>query len=272
MTEKKGAHEGRTAQTAMRDEMTEAEYLQQIKPLHIELVKMQNWVKAEGKRIVALFEGRDTSGKGGTIKRMTEHMNPRGCRVVALGKPSAKEETQWYLQRYIGHLPSAGEVVLFDRSWYSRAAVERVMGFCSEKEVQEFLRSAPFFEQMLVRSGVILFKFYFSVDKAEQKRRLERRMNDPLKWRAPTLVEREAQAKWDAYTHAKEEIFAHTATESCPWTVVKSGDKRRARIECIKYWLSQLDYTDKIADLAQYDTRLVRTIISDTTDGQKSRK
>jgi polyphosphate kinase 2 len=237
-----------------------AEYLQQIAPLHIELVKMQNWVKAQGVRIVALFEGRDTSGKGGTVKRMTEHLNPRGCRTVSLDKPTPEESSQWYFQRYVQHLPAAGEIVLFDRSWYNRAGVERVMGFCSKAEVREFLRSVPAFEQMLVRSGILLFKFYFSVDKAEQRHRLERRMRDPLKWRAPSLVEREALNKWDEYTKAKEEIFAASSTDIAPWMIIKSGDKNRARVECIKYLLSQLNYEGRTDELLHYDTHIVRTV------------
>ncbi|MEO5353232.1 MAG: polyphosphate kinase 2 [Magnetococcus sp. XQGC-1] len=241
-------------------EMSEAEYLVQIAPLHIELVKMQNWVKEGGARVVALFEGRDMSGKGGTIKRLTQHINPRGCRVVALDKPTPQEESQWYLQRYIQHLPAAGEIVLFDRSWYNRAGVERVMGYCSKGEVREFLRSVPGFELMLIRSGIILLKYYFSVDKAEQRRRFERRMKDPLKWRAPSPVERAAQAQWDAYTQAKKDIFAHSSTDYAPWTIVKSGDKRRARIECIKHFLNQLDYPGKIEEVVRCDPHIVRTV------------
>ncbi|MBF0582835.1 MAG: polyphosphate kinase 2 [Magnetococcales bacterium] len=240
--------------------MGTSEYLQQVAPLHIELVKMQNWVKANGVRVVVLFEGRDSSGKGGTVKRMTEHMNPRGCRIVALDKPTPQEETQWYFQRYINHLPSAGEIVLFDRSWYSRAGVERVMGFCNKKAVREFLRSVPEFEKMLVNSGILLFKFYFSIDKAEQRRRLRQRRKDPLRWRAPNLVERKASGYWDQYTQAKEDIFTCSSTLFAPWTIIKSNDKNRARVECIKFLLSQLDYAEKGKALLEYDRRVVRSV------------
>ncbi len=260
--DKQGRPDEQTSGTAI-PEMDESAYQQQMAPLHIELVKMQNWVKLNGLRIVALFEGRDASGKGGTIKRLTEHVNPRGCRGVALDKPTAQEQTQWYFQRYVEHLPSAGEIVLFDRSWYSRACVERVMGFCGEAEVREFLRSVPEFEQMLVNSGILLFKFYFSVSKEEQRRRFERRMADPLKWRAPSLVEREAQGRWKKYTQAKEDMFAHSSTATCPWMIVTSEDKRRARIECIRFFLSQLDYAEKNAELLHPDTALVRAVSCD---------
>ena len=253
---------GKNQQTVnpTRPPMTPSDYVQQIQPLHTELVKMQNWVKSNGLRIVMLFEGRDTSGKGGTIKRLTEHMNPRGCQIVALDIPTDKEKSQWYFQRYVRYLPSAGEIVLFDRSWYNRAGEERVMGFCTEREAKEFLRTVPAFEKMLVRSGIILFKFYFSVNKAEQMRRLKRRLNDPLKWRMPSLVERKASNKWKEYTQAKEEMFFSSSTVECPWTIIKSEDKLTARIENIKYLLSQLDYTDKIDTLLRYDPHIVRTV------------
>ena len=242
-----------------RSAMSHSDYMQQIQPLHIELVKMQNWIQANGLRLVVLFEGRDTSGKGGTIKRLTEHMNPRGCRVVALDIPTDKEKSQWYFQRYVRYLPSAGEIVLFDRSWYNRAGVERVMGFCSEAEAKEFLRTVPAFERMLVRSGIILVKFYFSVTQAEQKRRLEHRLNDPLKWRMPSRVEQEALNKWEEYTQAKEEMFFSSSSLECPWTIIKSEDKNTARIETIKFLLNPLDYADKIDTLLHYDPRIVRT-------------
>ncbi|MEO5340254.1 MAG: polyphosphate kinase 2 [Magnetococcus sp. MYC-9] len=240
--------------------LKEAEYLELISPLHIELVKMQNWVKENGLRVVALFEGRDASGKGGTIKRFIEHMNPRGCRVVALEKPTDKERTQWYFQRYVQHLPSAGEIVLCDRSWYNRSGVERVMGFCSEAEVREFLRAVPEFERMLVNSGIILFKFYFSVTKQEQLRRFNSRMVDPLKQWKLSPVDKESQDKWEEYTKAKEDTFFYSSTAECPWTIVKSDDKKRARIESIKYFLSKLNYKDKNKKLLEYDHRIVRTV------------
>jgi polyphosphate kinase 2 len=240
--------------------MKEPDYLEQIAPLHIELVKMQNWVREKGVRIVALFEGRDASGKGGTIKRFIEHINPRGCRVVALEKPTDKERTQWYFQRYIQHLPSAGEIVLCDRSWYNRAGVERVMGFCSKDEVREFLRTVPEFERMLVNSGIVLFKFYFSVSKQEQKRRFESRLNDPLKQWKLSPVDKESQNKWEDYTHAKEDMFFYSSTDTCPWTIVKSVDKKRARLESIRYFLSQIDYPDKNKAVLEYDKRIIRTV------------
>ncbi|MEO5363236.1 MAG: polyphosphate kinase 2 [Magnetococcus sp. DMHC-8] len=240
--------------------MKEPEYLELIAPLHIELVKMQNWVKEHGLRVVALFEGRDASGKGGTIKRFIEHMNPRGCRVVALEKPTDKERTQWYFQRYVQHLPSAGEIVLCDRSWYNRSGVERVMGFCTEAEVREFLRAVPEFERMLVNSGIILFKFYFSVTKQEQLRRFNSRMVDPLKQWKLSPVDKESQDKWEEYTKAKEDTFFYSSTAECPWTIIKSDDKKRARIEGIKYFLSKLNYKDKNKKLLEYDRRIVRTV------------
>ncbi|MBF0400114.1 MAG: polyphosphate kinase 2 [Magnetococcales bacterium] len=257
---------GRGSSSAQRSaapkvkKLKEEEYLEQIAPLHIELVKMQNWVKENGLRVVALFEGRDASGKGGTIKRFIEHMNPRGCRVVALEKPTDKERTQWYFQRYVQHLPSAGEIVLCDRSWYNRSGVERVMGFCSEAEVREFLRAVPEFERMLVNSGIILFKFYFSVTKQEQLRRFNSRMVDPLKQWKLSPVDKESQDKWEEYTKAKEDTFFYSSTAECPWTIIKSDDKKRARIEGIKYFLSRLDYKDKNKKLLDYDHRIVRTV------------
>lgn len=240
--------------------LKEEDYLQQIMPLHIELVKMQNWVKANGLKILAIFEGRDASGKGGTIKRFTEHLNPRGCRVVALDKPTDKERSQWYFQRYVAHLPSAGEICFFDRSWYNRSGVERVMGFCSKDEVREYLRSVPEFERMLVASGVILFKFWFSVSKEEQLRRFNSRLNDPLKQWKLSPVDKESQDKWEEYTKAKEDMFFYSSTSHAPWTIIKSDDKKRMRIDIIKFFLSQLDYTDKDKALLDYDKRIIRTV------------
>ncbi len=210
--------------------------------LNVELLKMQSWVKEHGHRIICIFEGRDASGKGGTIKRFIEHLNPRGCRVVALDKPTDEERSQWYFQRYIQHLPSAGEITLFDRSWYNRSGVERVMGFCSKDEVREYLRSVPEFERMLVNSGIILFKFYFSVSKEEQLHRFNKRMVDPLKQWKLSPVDKESQDKWEDYTKAKEDTFFYSSTAECPWTIIKSDDKKRARINGMKYFLSQLDY------------------------------
>ncbi len=256
----RGSLKAKRAEHPKVERLKEADYLTLIAPLHIELVKMQNWVRESGVRIVALFEGRDASGKGGTIKRFIEHLNPRGCRVVALEKPTDKERTQWYFQRYVQHLPAAGEIALFDRSWYNRAGVERVMGFCTKEEVREFLRAVPEFERMLVNSGILLFKFYFSVNKEEQKRRFESRLADPLKHWKLSPVDKESQDKWEDYTKAKEDMFFYSSTAECPWTIVKSVDKKRARIESIRYFLSQFDYPEKNVALLEYDRRIIRTV------------
>ena len=213
--------------------------------LQRELVKAQRWVEETGQRIVILFEGRDAAGKGGTIKRFTEHMNPRTARVIALQKPTERERTQWYFQRYITHLPAAGEIVLFDRSWYNRAGVERVMGFCTPNEYLEFMRQAPLIEQMLMRSGVRLFKYWFSVTQAEQRRRFAQRETDPLKQWKLSPIDRASLDKWDDYTEAKEAMFFYTDTADAPWTVVKSDDKKRARLNCLQHFLSSLAYPTK---------------------------
>ncbi len=240
--------------------MSTKEYLETITPLHIELLKMQSWVKENRLRVMALFEGRDASGKGGTIKRFIEHLNPRGCRVVALDKPTDLERSQWYFQRYVAHLPSAGEICLFDRSWYNRAGVERVMGFCSKDQVREFLRSVPEFERMLIASGIILFKFYFSVSKEEQLRRFNARKTDPLKQWKLSPVDKESQDKWQQYTKAKEDMFFYSSTAESPWVIIKSNDKKRARINSIRHFLSKLDYPNKIPSLLEYDRTIVRTV------------
>ena len=221
------------------------EYEAEKKKLQIELLKVQSWVKESGQRIVMLFEGRDAAGKGGTIKRFTEHLNPRGARVVALEKPSERERGQWYFQRYIEHLPTYGEIVLFDRSWYNRAGVERVMGFCTPAEYLEFLREAPEFERMLVRSGVRLYKFWFSVSREEQLRRFNSRRNDPLKHWKLSPIDVQSLGKWDDYTDAKEAMFFHTDTADSPWLVIKSDDKKRARLNCMRHVLSTLPYPGK---------------------------
>ena len=213
--------------------------------LQIELVKLQNWVKETGQKIVIVFEGRDAAGKGGTIKRFTEHMNPRGARVVALVKPTENERTQWYFQRYITHLPHAGEIVMFDRSWYNRAGVERVMGFCSEEEYLQFMRDAPDFERMLVHSGLTLTKFWFSVTRSEQRTRFVIRQVDPVRQWKLSPMDIESLDKWDAYTEAKEAMFFYTDTKDAPWTVVKSNDKKRARLEAMRHILEQYDYDGK---------------------------
>jgi polyphosphate kinase 2 len=215
--------------------------------LQVELLKLQAWVKETGQRVVILFEGRDAAGKGGTIKRFMEHLNPRGARVVALEKPSDVERGQWYFQRYISHLPTAGEIVMFDRSWYNRSGVERVMGFCSDAEYDEFLRQAPEFERHLVRSGVRLFKFWFSVSRAEQRRRFKERKAHPLKQWKLSPIDLASLDKWDDYTRAKESMFLHTDTSDSPWTVIKSDCKKRARLNAMRYLLQRLPYGNKEA-------------------------
>ena len=217
-------------------------YEKEKKKLQIELLKVQSWVKESGSRIAAIFEGRDAAGKGGTIKRYMEHLNPRGARVVALEKPSDRERGQWYFQRYINHLPTAGEMVFFDRSWYNRAGVERVMGFCEPHEYLQFMRQAPELERMLVNSGMHLFKFWFSVSREEQLRRFISRRDDPLKHWKLSPVDIESLDRWDDYTEAKNTMFFHTHTGDAPWTIIKSDDKKRARLNCIRFFLHALDY------------------------------
>ncbi len=225
--------------------MARRSYERQKYRLQVELLKLQAWVKETGQRVVILFEGRDAAGKGGTIKRFMEHLNPRGARVVALEKPSDVERGQWYFQRYISHLPTAGEIVLFDRSWYNRAGVERVMGFCSDTEYDEFLRQAPEFERHLVRSGVRLFKFWFSVSRDEQRRRFKERKAHPLKQWKLSPIDMASLDKWDDYTRAKEGMFLHTDTSDAPWTVIKSDCKKRARLNAMRYLLHRLPYTNR---------------------------
>ena len=229
--------------------MKRREYERKKAELQVELLKVQRWVRGSGKKIVILFEGRDAAGKGGTIKRFMEHLNPRGARVVALDKPSDVERGQWYFQRYVQHLPTAGEMVLFDRSWYNRAGVERVMGFCTGQEYLEFLRQCPELERMLVNSGILLFKFYFSVSQQEQVRRFDSRKTDPLKQWKISPVDIASLDKWPDYTHAKEAMFFYTDTADAPWTVIKSDDKKRARIASMQHFLSKLAYPDKDEDV-----------------------
>ena len=217
--------------------------------LQIELLKLQRHVKATGGRLVIVFEGRDAAGKGGTIKSFTENLNPRGARIVALEKPTDREQTEWYLQRYIAHLPTAGEIVMFDRSWYNRAGVERVMGFCRPAETLDFLREAPEFERMLGRDGITLIKFWFSVTRAEQLRRFVHRQHDPVKRWKLSSVDLASLDKWDDYTEAKEAMFFHTDLADVPWTVVKSNDKKRARLEAMRYVLSKVPYKGRDEDL-----------------------
>jgi polyphosphate kinase len=225
--------------------MARRSYERQKYRLQVELLKLQAWVKETGQRVVILFEGRDAAGKGGAIKRFMEHLNPRGARVVALEKPSDVERGQWYFQRYVGHLPTRGEIVLFDRSWYNRAGVERVMGFCTPTEYDEFMRQCPEFERHLARSGVHLFKFWFSVSRAEQRRRFKERRAHPLKQWKLSPVDLASLDKWDDYTLAKEQMFLHTDTSDSPWTVIKSDCKKRARLNAMRYLLHRLPYANK---------------------------
>jgi polyphosphate kinase 2 len=235
-----------------RNLMSRRNYEREKYRLQVELLKLQAWVKETGQRVVFLFEGRDAAGKGGTIKRFMEHLNPRGARVVALEKPSEVERGQWYFQRYVEHLPTRGEIVMFDRSWYNRAGVERVMGFCTDEEYQEFVRQAPEFERNLVRSGLHLIKFWFSVTRKEQRRRFRERRSHPLKQWKLSPVDLASLDKWDEYTRAKESMFFSTDTADSPWTVIKSDCKKRARLNAMRYVLHKLPYTNK--DLAAIGT------------------
>nr|WP_233265736.1 polyphosphate kinase 2 [Grimontia hollisae] len=239
--------------------MNVVEYEKNKHELQIELLKMQGWVKETNQRIVILFEGRDAAGKGGTIKRFMEHLNPRGAHVIALEKPNARERNQWYFQRYIKHLPTKGEIILFDRSWYNRAGVEKVMGFCDGTEYLEFLRQAPDLERMLTNSGIKLFKYWFSVSQEEQFRRFKSRKNDPLKQWKLSPVDLASLSKWDDYTKAKDTMMFHTHTKDAPWTVVLSDDKKRGRLNCMRHFLSQLDYPGKDMDVInRLDPQIVK--------------
>lgn len=225
--------------------LSTSEYEEHLHLLQIELVKFQNWVKAKGKRIVVLFEGRDAAGKGGTILRMMQYLNPRFAFHVALAKPTDQERSQWYFQRYVRHLPAAGEIVIFDRSWYNRAGVEIVMGFCSKEEHEMFLSHVPIFETMLIASGIHLTKYWLEVGRKEQKQRFKDRETDPLRQWKLSPIDAQAMKKWKAYTKAKGEMFLRTSTARSPWTVIRSDNKKMARINCIRHLLSQFDYTDK---------------------------
>jgi polyphosphate kinase 2 len=240
-----------------KERMSKKVYERQKKELQIELLKVQRWVKDTGQRVVLLFEGRDAAGKGGTIKRFMEHLNPRGARVIALEKPTDEERGQWYFQRYVKHLPTAGEMTLFDRSWYNRAGVERVMDFCKPNEYLEFMRQVPQLEQMLTRSGILLFKYWFSVSQKEQQVRFLKRKTSLLKQWKLSPIDIESLDKWDDYTEAKEAMFFYTNTADAPWTVVKSDDKRRARINCMKHFLNSLDYPDKNEQLVKAPDPLI---------------
>jgi polyphosphate kinase 2 len=219
-------------------------YEAKLAELQVELVKLQEWIRHKGLKVVVIFEGRDAAGKGGVIKRITESLNPRICRIVALGTPTEREKTQWYFQRYVPHLPAAGEMVLFDRSWYNRAGVERVMEFCTEEEYQEFLRTCPEFERMLVRSGIILIKYWFSVSDEEQERRFRGRITDPTKRWKLSPMDLESRKRWVEFSRAKDEMFAHTDIKQAPWYVVNADVKKRARLNCIKHLLSMFPYED----------------------------
>ncbi len=217
-------------------------YEQALEKLQLELVQLQEWIRHQGLKVVVLFEGRDAAGKGGVIKRITECLNPRACRVVALGTPTERERTQWYFQRYVAQLPAAGEMVLLDRSWYNRAGVEHVMGFCSEEEYREFLRSCPEFERMLVRSGIVLIKYWFSINDEEQERRFQRRIDDPTKRWKLSPMDLQSRERWVEYSKAKDDMFAYTDIKQAPWYVVDADEKKRARLNCISHLLSMIPY------------------------------
>ena len=245
-------------------------YLDELTRLQIELVKLQEWIKTRGLKVVVLFEGRDAAGKGGVIKRIAQSLNPRICRIVALGTPTEREKTQWYFQRYVPHLPAAGEMVLLDRSWYNRAGVERVMGFCSEDEYREFLRSCPEFERMLIRSGIILIKYWFSVSDDEQERRFQSRIKTPTKRWKLSPMDLESRKRWVEYSKAKDNMFAHTDIKQAPWHVVEADDKKRARLNCISHLLSMIPYQDLTPEEItlpprQRDIGYVRPPMSDQT-------
>lgn len=245
-------------------------YLRELGKLQIELVKLQEWIKHQGLKVIVLFEGRDAAGKGGVIKRITQSLNPRICRVVALGTPTEREKTQWYFQRYVVHLPAAGEMVLFDRSWYNRAGVEKVMGFCTNDEYTEFLRACPEFERMLVRSGILLIKYWFSVSDEEQENRFQSRLLDPTKRWKLSPMDLKSREKWMEYSKAKDEMFAYTDIKQAPWYVVDADNKKRARLNCISHLLSMMPYEDLTPDKIelpqrQIDKGYVRPPISDQT-------
>ena len=261
-----GAGEGRPEHVALKNKA----YLPELARLQVELVKLQEWIRHEGLKVVVVFEGRDAAGKGGVIKTITASLSPRVCRVVALTAPTEREKTQWYFQRYVAHLPAAGEMVLFDRSWYNRAGVERVMGFCTEDEYHEFLRTAPEFERMLMRSGIILIKYWFSVSDAEQERRFQARINDPTKRWKLSPMDVQSRSRWLEYSKAKDAMFAHTDFKQAPWYVVNADDKKRARLNCITHLLSLIPYQDLTPEVIelpprQTDSGYVRPPLTDQT-------
>jgi polyphosphate kinase 2 len=236
------------------------EYIETMMYLHVELLKFQKWVQETNQKVLIIFEGRDAGGKGGTMKRFIEYLNPRGVRISALLKPTDKERSQWYMQRHIANLPSAGEIVCFDRSWYNRSVVERVMGFCSKEETIEFMRSVVPFEEMLVNAGILTTKLWFSVSKEEQLRRFTNRIHNPLKQWKISPVDKEAQDRWDQYTEAKEDTFYYTSSKAAPWIIAKSDVKKQGRINAIRFFLSQYDYPDKNTELLQYDKNVITTV------------
>lgn len=239
----------------MTEKISNAKYEQELARLQIELVKLQEWVKHTGHRVVVIFEGRDAAGKGGTIKRITEAMNPRVCQVVALPAPTERQKTRWYFQRYVAHLPAAGEIIIFDRSWYNRAGVERVMGFCTDEQYKEFIRSCPEFERMLVRSGIQLIKYWFSVSDEEQERRFQKRLTDPTKQWKLSPMDLESRKRWVDYSMAKDAMFAHTDIKQAPWYVVNSDVKKHARINCISHLLSKIPYQEIPRDAVVLEDR-----------------
>ncbi|MEZ4222658.1 MAG: polyphosphate kinase 2 [Polyangiaceae bacterium] len=242
--EKKKDHREDGEDSEKKKKLKTKAYEKELARLQIELVKLQEWIKEKGLRVVVIFEGRDAAGKGGVIKRITESLNPRICRVVALGTPTEREKTQWYFQRYAAHLPAAGEMVLLDRSWYNRAGVERVMGFCTDAEYREFLRSCPEFERMLIRSGIQLIKYWFSVNPEEQEKRFQSRVADATKRWKLSPMDLESRRRWVEYSKAKDEMFAHTDIKQSPWYVVDADNKKRSRLNCISHLLSQIPYED----------------------------
>ena len=258
------------AEASQRKRFRNKAYLLELARLQLELVKLQEWIRQQGLRVVVVFEGRDAAGKGGVIKTITQSLNPRVCRVVALAAPTDREKAQWYFQRYVAELPGAGEMVLFDRSWYNRAGVERVMGFCTEEEYREFLRSCPEFERMLVRSGIILIKYWFSVSDAEQERRFQARINDPTKRWKLSPMDLQSRSRWLDYSRAKDEMFAHCDIKQAPWYVVHADDKKRARLNCIAHLLSLIPYRDLTPEAIelpprQADQGYVRPPMTDQT-------
>ncbi len=246
-----------TGEYPYKTKIARSDYEKEKALLQIELLKVQEWVKENSEKVVLLFEGRDAAGKGGTIKRFTEHLNPRGARVVALDKPTEREKTQWFFQRYIHHLPAGGEMTFFDRSWYNRAGVERVMGFCKPQEYLEFMRQTPDLEQMIVRSGIRLYKYWFSVTQEEQHRRFKSREVEPLKKWKLSPIDRQSLDKWDDYTEAKEAMFFYTDTADAPWAIIKSNDKKRARLECMRHFLNSLPYSGKDPEVVREPDPLI---------------